>query len=124
MTGRRSIRAAATARLQIQCASTDRRAGAHTPPAECLRASLLLALAAAPAPAAVLVDEASGASAGPRRRMAAHRALRSLQRDGLVMSAAGPSSGGTYRLSPAGEERLRRFGALLCAALARLPAAP
>jgi len=86
---------------------------------ERLRASLLLEVASAPAPAAALVERLGPTAAGGVRRRAAYVALRSLEGDGLVVAFTDGSAGGTrrYRLSSLGEERLRRFGQLLDAAL-------
>jgi DNA-binding PadR family transcriptional regulator len=81
---------------------------------ERLRASLLVAVAASPATAGRLVERLGRAGGGPFDAPAARRALRSLVRDGLV-SRCGVGDGHrrTYRLSPLGEERFRRFAELL-----------
>lgn len=82
-----------------------------------LRSWLLLEVAASPAPAAVLVGRVGPAVAAAARRRAGHRALRSLERDGLVVavsdSADALGGGAHYRLSAAGEERFRDFAELL-----------
>jgi hypothetical protein len=72
-----------------------------------LRASLLLEIAVSPAPAGALMARAAGRAS----RGQAMSALRSLERDGLVMG------GSRYCLSHSGESQLRRFGELLDQAL-------
>ena len=81
-----------------------------------LRASLLLEVAVAAGPADALVARAGG-GAGVVQRRAVAAALRSLEREGLVVASGHPGGGTRYRLSATGAARLRRFGELLDAAL-------
>lgn len=75
-----------------------------------LRASLLLEVASSSGSAGALVAGVGGA-AGTVPRRVAMAALRSLERDGLVVAFGDRGSERRYRLSGSGEERLCRFGA-------------